>query len=334
MESSGAAAFTIALLILREHTQPFISLFPHFSPLTFFVKRLKMKCRKNEEYKKKRLFKEQQEGQLIICQRREMGKIILVTGASRGIGLQLVKTIIEKDDECVIYGVARTEASLQSLQKEYGADKFMYRACDITDRSQVEALVEEIRNKHGKLDSIVANAGMLEPVKSISQATSEHDIKQWERLFDVNFFSIVTLVTLCLPLLKGSPFVSNIVFVSSGASVKPYNGWSAYGCSKAALNHFAMDIASEEPSDKVRAVCIAPGVVDTQMQKDIRETLGPQGMTPEALERFTQLYKTSSLLDPKVPAAVLAQLALKGIPDALNGQYLRYNDERLGPVQG
>ena len=95
-----------------------------------------------------------------------------------------------------------------------------------------------------------------------------------------------------------------------------------------------MDIASEEPSDKVRTVCIAPGVVDTQMQKDIRETLGPQGMKPEALERFTQLYKTSSLLDPKVPATVLAQLALKGIPDALNGQYLRYNDDRLVPVQG
>jgi hypothetical protein len=57
-------------------------------------------------------------------------------------------------------------------------------------------------------------------------------------------------------------------------------------------------------------------------------------MTPKALERFTQLYKTSSLLDPKVPAAVLAQLVLKGIPDSLNGQYLRYNDERLGPVQG
>ncbi|AJR51927.1 Irc24p [Saccharomyces cerevisiae YJM1460] len=263
-----------------------------------------------------------------------MGKVILITGASRGIGLQLVKTVIEEDDECIVYGVARTEAGLQSLQREYGADKFVYRVLDITDRSRMEALVEEIRQKHGKLDGIVANAGMLEPVKSISQSNSEHDIKQWERLFDVNFFSIVSLVALCLPLLKSSPFVGNIVFVSSGASVKPYNGWSAYGCSKAALNHFAMDIASEEPSDKVRAVCIAPGVVDTQMQKDIRETLGPQGMTPKALERFTQLYKTSSLLDPKVPAVVLAQLVLKGIPDSLNGQYLRYNDERLGPVQG
>ncbi|CAI4065020.1 hypothetical protein SKDZ_09G1980 [Saccharomyces kudriavzevii ZP591] len=263
-----------------------------------------------------------------------MGKVILITGASRGIGLQLVRTVFQRDAECVVYGVARTEASLQSLQREYGADKFMYRACDITDRSQVQALVEEIRNKQGRLDSIIANAGVLEPVKSIAQSCSEHDIGQWKRLFDVNFFSIVTLVTMCLPLLKSSPLVSNIVFVGSGASVKPYNGWSAYGCSKAALNHLAMDIASEEPSDKVRTVCIAPGVVNTQMQRDIRETLGPQGMTPDSLERFTQLHKNSMLLDPKVPAAVLAQLALKGIPDALNGQYLRYNDDRLGPVQG
>ena len=44
-----------------------------------------------------------------------MGKVILITGASRGIGLQLVKTVIEEDDECIVYGVARTEAGLQSL---------------------------------------------------------------------------------------------------------------------------------------------------------------------------------------------------------------------------
>ncbi|KAF4002719.1 short chain dehydrogenase family protein, partial [Saccharomyces cerevisiae] len=175
-----------------------------------------------------------------------MGKVILITGASRGIGLQLVKTVIEEDDECIVYGVARTEAGLQSLQREYGADKFVYRVFDITDRSRMEALVEEIRQKHGKLDGIVANAGMLEPVKSISQSNSEHDIKQWERLFDVNFFSIVSWGTV-FTLLKSSPFVGNIVFVSSGASVKPYNGWSAYGCSKAALNHFAMDIAMKSP---------------------------------------------------------------------------------------
>lgn len=262
-----------------------------------------------------------------------MGKVILVTGVSRGIGLQLVKTMFERDAGCVIYGVARTEASLQGLQKEYGADRFLYRACDITDRSQVQALVEEIRSKHGRLDSVIANAGILEPVKAVAQSSTEHDMERWKRLFDVNFFSVVTLVTLCLPLLKTSPLVGNIVFVGSGASVKPYNGWSAYGCSKAALNHLAMDIASEEPSDQVRSICVAPGVVDTQMQRDIRETLGPQGMSPEGLERFTRLYKTSSLLDPVVPAAVLAQLALEGIPDALNGQYLRYNDDRLGPVQ-
>ena len=87
--------------------------------------------------------------------------------------------------------------------------------------------------------------------------------------------------------------------LSSGASVKPYNGWSAYGCSKAALNHFAMDIASEEPSDKVRAVCIAPGVVDTQMQKDIRETLGPSGHDTQGSREVYSIVQDFVTAGPK-----------------------------------
>ena len=66
---------------------------------------------------------------------------------------------------------SKNGSCLQSLQREYGADKFVCIGFDITDRSRMEALVEEIRQKHGKLDGIVANAGMLEPVKSISSRT-------------------------------------------------------------------------------------------------------------------------------------------------------------------
>lgn len=88
-----------------------------------------------------------------------------------------------------------------------------------------------------------------------------------------------------------------------------------------------MTLASEE--QKIRAVAVAPGVVDTQMQSDIRERFGPKSMTPEALKRFTDLKENNQLLDVKLPATIYANLALNGISDQINGKYLRYNDSQL-----
>lgn len=93
------------------------------------------------------------------------------------------------------------------------------------------------------------------------------------------------------------------------------------------MNHFASTIASEEPL--VSAISVAPGVVRTQMQVDIREKFGPEGMTKEALQRFVDLHENDQLLPPSVPAKIYAGLASRGIPAELNGSYLRYNDEKL-----
>lgn len=102
-------------------------------------------------------------------------------------------------------------------------------------------------------------------------------------------------------------------------------GWGAYGASKAAINQFAVQLAGEEPA--VSVVAVAPGVVDTQMQQDIRDKFGAN-MTSEALKRFIDLKVNHELLDPVVPATIYANLAVRGF-QYLSGKYLRYNDELL-----
>ncbi|SCU94519.1 LAFA_0F22298g1_1 [Lachancea sp. 'fantastica'] len=247
-----------------------------------------------------------------------MSKTVVVTGASKGIGKAIVENLFKADENVKVIGIARSLDELKEMQTRFGP-RFEYVCADVTDET---ALREFFIRKAPTIDVVIANAGVLSPVQSVADA----NVSQWKQLFDVNFFSVVSLVTQLLPKLRSST-QGDIIFVSSGASVKPYYAWDAYGASKAALNHFAMSIASEESN--VRAVAVAPGVVDTQMQSDIRDTLGPANMTPESLKRFTDLHKTGDLLNPNVPASVYANLALKGIPTGINGKYLRYNDALL-----
>lgn len=219
-----------------------------------------------------------------------------------------------------IVAIARSEKILTSLQEKYGEEKFQFVSGDVTDSETSKAAVELLVSKFGKLDSVILNAGALDPVESIANL----NVADWKRLFDINFFSILDLTHQALPHLRKTN--GSVIMVSSGASTKSTFGWALYGASKLLLNHFCLSLALEEP--EISTVSIAPGVVDTKMQEDIREVFGTN-MTKDGLARFIELKEKGELLDPKVPATIYANLALKGIPKELNGVYLRYNDERL-----
>lgn len=145
-----------------------------------------------------------------------MAKVVLVTGASRGIGQAIVNNLCnDGNSEVVVVGIARSEGPLSAIKGVHG-DKFEYIVGDISDEKVLKKYVEYAIKKFGRIDAVVANAGVLEPVQDVNNI----DVAQWKRLFDVNFFSIVSLVSLSLPHLK--KVNGNIVFVSSGASTKPY----------------------------------------------------------------------------------------------------------------
>lgn len=253
-----------------------------------------------------------------------MSKVILVTGVSRGIGKSIVDTLFSLDKDVVVYGIARSEAPLKALKETYG-DRFFYTTGDITNDDILHKYVNSAIEGHGKIDSIVANAGVLEPVQNVN----EIDVNAWKKLYNINFFSIVSLISIALPYLKKTD--GNAVFVSSDASDTYFSSWGAYGSSKAALNHFAMTLANEEKA--VKAMAIAPGIVDTDMQVNIREKVGPKGMSEEALKMFKNLKEENKLVDSSVPATVYSKLALYGIPEAVNGKYLSYDDAVLKEFQ-
>lgn len=191
---------------------------------------------------------------------------------------------------------------------------------DVTDAAVSAKAVNVAVEKFGGVDSVVANAGVLDPVDAVAKA----DTEKWRTLFDINLFSVVELVKQALSHLKKSN--GRVVAVSSGASTKPYYGWAAYGASKAALNHYIELVAAE--NEDVQAISVAPGVVATEMQKDIREKFGVN-MTPESLQRFLDLHESGQLLPPEVPAQVYVNLAVRGWPKDLNGHYYRVGEDAL-----
>lgn len=250
-----------------------------------------------------------------------MGKVILVTGCSRGIGRSVAEVILNTSQDAVVYGIARSEAPLEELKHKYG-DRFFYVAGDVTDRAVLSKLVDNAIQDQGRIDSVVANAGVIEPIQNVRDI----DVDQWKKLFDINYFSIVYLVSITIKHLEKTQ--GNIVFVSSDASDTYFECLGAYGSSKAALNHFATTVARDQNS--VKALSIAPGIVDTDMQGVLR---GNNAMPEEALKSFESLKSEKKLEDSSISATVYANLALNGIPEEVNGKYLSYNDESLKAFQ-
>lgn len=120
-----------------------------------------------------------------------------------------------------------------------------------------------------------------------------------------------------------------IILTSSGAAVGAYQGWGAYGAGKAVLNHLASTLGEEEPD--VTTISIRPGVVDTEMQREIRE-LHNTTMSEKDAAKFASLKKDGGLLTPEQPGHVIAKLAV-GADKALSGKFLTWNDETLKAFQ-
>ncbi|KAF9439274.1 hypothetical protein BGZ76_006003 [Entomortierella beljakovae] len=249
---------------------------------------------------------------------------LIVTGASRGIGRSITLIAIQKLGANVI-GVARSKEALQQLSTYIEddlqlKDRFKFVVGDVTAESTAKDAVSLALNSwNGTLDGLAVNAGVLEPLGKIADTS----VEDWKKAFDVNFFSVVTLVQHALPPLRQSK--GRIILVSSGAAVNPYFSWGAYCSSKAALKMFGENLGLEEP--EVTTVSIRPGVVDTEMQSVIR-TKGADTMVPDQHAKFVEFHSTKALLRPDQPGHVIASLALNA-PNSLSGKFFSWNSDDL-----
>lgn len=245
--------------------------------------------------------------------------VALVTGASRGIGAAAARRLLARG--CHVAIVARSRKDITAFAAETaGTERLLPLTGDVAREPDCRQLVADTVARFGRLDALINNAGILGPVARLADA----DPNAWQYNLAVNLLGPFYLAQAAIPHLRSTR--GRIVNVSSGAAVKAIEGWSAYCVAKAGVTHLTRLLAAEEPD--ITTVALRPGVVDTAMQTMIRAE-GPRAMTPERTAYFAQLKEKNQLLDPAIPAAKLAWLALDA-PSALSGQFLDYDDPRIG----
>lgn len=250
-------------------------------------------------------------------------KVVIVSGASRGIGAAVAHWLATGG--CRVVLLARTASSLQTVAEDVQrmGGHALALACDVRRANACQAAIRKAMAHFGRIDALVNNAGVLAPIARLVDASPE----KLQNNLEVNLLGPMLLTQAAIPALRRQK--GRVVNVSSGAATRPIEGWCSYCAAKAGLNHLTGTLAAEEPD--LTVVAIRPGVVDTRMQALIRDQ-GAGNMSAEKLAYFSDLKKNGRLLAPRVPARVIAWLALAG-PRHLSGEFVDAADERLaGPA--
>jgi NAD(P)-dependent dehydrogenase (short-subunit alcohol dehydrogenase family) len=193
------------------------------------------------------------------------GKVVIVTGASRGIGAAAAALLAEAGANLVLTArnTAQVESVADGITRAGGTAAAM--ACDVSDWNAVQHLVAETQRRFGKIDALINNAGVIEPIA----VTAESDPAAWARLIEVNLIGAYYAIRAVLsPMLAAGG--GTIINISSGAAHNPLEGWSAYCSSKAALAMLTRQIALEHAAQGIRVFGFQPGTTDTDMQVTIR----------------------------------------------------------------
>jgi len=187
------------------------------------------------------------------------GRVAIVTGGARGIGRASVLRLAEAGADVVI-NYARNEQAAEDVARrarEFGVQALPVRA-DVSDVGQTAALVDAAVKQFGRVDLLVANAGIWEgaPVEEMSEAL-------WDRVIDANLKGTWTACRAVVPLMKrqGS---GSIVIVSSTAGQRGEAGYSNYAASKGGQISFTKALAAEL-APNIRVNSVAPGWVDTEL---------------------------------------------------------------------
>lgn len=207
------------------------------------------------------------------------GRVALVTGASRGIGRAAALAFAQAGAHIV--ALARTSGALEELDDEIqaaGGSATLVPA-DLADAAAIERLGPALLQRWGRLDILLANAGILGPLAPLTHVSA----KEWAQVFDINVSANWRLLKSVEPALKASD-AGRAIFLSSGAAHKCLAYWGPYSVSKAALEAMARSYASETLKTNLKVMLVNPGPLRTRMRAQAMPGEDPMTLkTPEEL---------------------------------------------------
>lgn len=224
------------------------------------------------------------------------GKVAVITGGSSGIGLATAKRFVDEGAQVVITGRREKELmeAAASIKRNVTAV-----VGDVSRLEDLDRLYFAVKEKHGHIDILFANAG-AGTIAPLEAATEAH----FDQTFDVNVKGLFFTVQKALPLLKDG---GSIILTSSVANVMGLPAFTAYAASKAAVRNFARGWALELKGRKIRVNSMSPGAIDTPA---LTTTTGlTTEQAEQALEQFITQIPMGRRGMPEEIAAAVAFLA-------------------------
>lgn len=178
------------------------------------------------------------------------GRVAIISGGGRGIGLSLVERFVAENCQVVALDLAFSDDL---------PDSVMQVVCDVTDEDGVARAIEQVVERFGTIDILINNAGI-----NLLGSVEELTLEQWRRCFDVNVAGVFLLSQAVIPVMKQAGR-GRILNAASFAAIIPSVGAAAYAASKAAVVQFSRVLASELGPWNITVNSYAPGMVPTAM---------------------------------------------------------------------
>lgn len=209
-------------------------------------------------------------------------KVIVVTGAGSGIGRQLVLRLLDRGAS-----VAAVDIDTEGLHTTRGlcgagAARVSLHRVDIASRDDVSRLREEVTGRHGGVDAVINNAGVIHPFKPVA----ELEAGMAERMIAVNYLGVVSITRAFLPLLLERP-TAHIVNVSSLGGLLAFPYQTLYGASKAAVKVFSEGLRAELRHTQVGVTVVFPGAIATNITRNCNAHTAQ-------IEKLNRYYKGTS----------------------------------------
>lgn len=213
-------------------------------------------------------------------------KVALVTGGTRGIGLETVRQLAQAGVHTLLAGRDRGRAVEAALALQGEGLPVEAIALDVTDAASIEAAAKDVERRHGKLDILVNNAGIIVEDRTLAKP-SQQSLGAWRETFDTNVFAVVATTQAFLPLLQKAP-AARVVNVSSllgsltahsdpASPIYDFKAIPAYNASKSAVNSWTVHLAYELRDTPIKVNAVHPGYVKTDMNGGEGEIDVPTG---------------------------------------------------------
>lgn len=187
-------------------------------------------------------------------------QIIVITGASRGIGKECALALAGKNNTLVLMARKEDELKIVATACEALGSQVQYMLIDLANTAQIKEKIQRITQQFGHIDILINNAGIW-----IEKPFMQGDMDQWDTALDVNLKSSIHLTRYCL---DSMPSSGAVIFIGSTASKKTYAGGTNYCAAKFGLLGFANSLFEDIREKGIKVSTVLPGVVNTDMHKD------------------------------------------------------------------